>query len=239
MSIRANLRKIYIYKFLSEFYLIVQASYALAVLLLEVPSGYLSDRIGRKHTLILGALFFPIGIGVYMLGSVIWHFILAEIFIAGANSMRSGCDSALIYDTLLMMKQESEYKKYVCLLSPGRPPCPHFTGTAVSGQPHFRLGDAARCSCSYRTGAAKASGRPSFPLVLDHINRDITSDIRATVISVSYMSGSVLYVLMAPLFGHLVDRTSLSAAFFSLGAFFLAAAVLLLLTWQKLRRQDR
>ncbi|MCJ7682271.1 MAG: MFS transporter, partial [Candidatus Aminicenantes bacterium] len=132
MSIRANLRKIYIYKFLSEFYLIVpilipfyksnglnttqifivQASYALAVLLLEVPSGYLSDRIGRKHTLILGALFFPIGIGVYMLGSVVWHFILAEVFIAGANSMRSGCDSALIYDTLLMMKQESEYKKY-------------------------------------------------------------------------------------------------------------------------------
>jgi predicted MFS family arabinose efflux permease len=79
----------------------------------------------------------------------------------------------------------------------------------------------------------------SFPIVLDHINRDITSDIRATVISVSYMSGSILYVLMAPLFGQLIDRTSLSTAFYSLGAFFLAGAVLLLLTWQKLRRQDR
>ena len=79
-NVRANLWKLYAYKFISEFYLIVpvlipyymahglsstqvftiQAAYALAVLLLEVPSGYLADVAGRKTTLILGAAAMPI-----------------------------------------------------------------------------------------------------------------------------------------------------------------------------------
>jgi len=73
MNLRANLWKIYSYKFISEFYLIVpilipyyksnllnsaqiftiQAAYALSILLMEVPSGYLADVIGRKKTLFL------------------------------------------------------------------------------------------------------------------------------------------------------------------------------------------
>ncbi|MGB6340698.1 MAG: hypothetical protein WBF32_13080 [Candidatus Aminicenantaceae bacterium] len=72
-ALRANLWKIYSYKFISEFYLIVpilipyyrsnllnstqiftiQAAYAFSILLLEVPSGYLADVIGRKKTLFL------------------------------------------------------------------------------------------------------------------------------------------------------------------------------------------
>ncbi len=76
-GVRTNLWKLYAYKFISEFYLVVpilipyyvshglsstqvftiQAAYALAVLLLEVPSGYLADVIGRRATLILGTCF--------------------------------------------------------------------------------------------------------------------------------------------------------------------------------------
>ncbi|MDH4220703.1 MAG: MFS transporter, partial [Candidatus Aminicenantes bacterium] len=131
-DIRANLWKIYIYRFLSEFYLIVpilipyyesnhlnstqiftiQASYALSVLILEIPSGYLADVIGRKKTLILGAFFLPVGIAVYAFTSSFYTFILAEFIVAVGNSMRSGCDSAFIYDTLIQLKEESEYKKF-------------------------------------------------------------------------------------------------------------------------------
>ena len=131
-NIRSNLWKIYTYRFLNEFWLVlpilipyyeanrlnstqiftIQAAYALSILLLEIPSGYLADVIGRKKTLILGACFLPVGIGVYVFTHSFVTFILAEFIIAIGNSMRSGCDSALIYDTLIQLKEESEYKKF-------------------------------------------------------------------------------------------------------------------------------
>ncbi len=131
-SLRANLWKLYAYKFISEFYLVIpilipyyvshglsstqvftiQATYALAVLLLEVPSGYLADVAGRKTTLILGAVFMPLGLAVYAFTGRFLTFVLAEALIAVANSMRSGCESALIYDTLLELKEAEQYKKY-------------------------------------------------------------------------------------------------------------------------------
>ena len=131
-ALKSNLWKIYIYKFLSEFYLIVpilipyyesngltktqvftvQASYALAVLLLEIPSGYLADVIGRRKTLILGAIGLPLGLFIYVSSSTFLMFVLAEFVVAVANSMRSGCESAFIYDTLIQMKAESDYTKY-------------------------------------------------------------------------------------------------------------------------------
>jgi len=131
MSLQANLWKLYIYKFLSEFYLLapilipyytanglnstqiftVQAAYAFSILLFEIPSGYLADVIGRKKTMIIGSMLLPAGIGIYALTGSFGAFLLAEFVIAAANSMRSGCDSALLYDSLLVMEKESQYKK--------------------------------------------------------------------------------------------------------------------------------
>jgi MFS family permease len=131
-NIRANLWKIYAYKLLSEFWVIVpilipyyqsnnlnktqiftiQAAYALSILIMEIPSGYLADVIGRRRTLILGAIFMPVGIGVYVFTHSFTFFLIAEFIIAVGNSMRSGCDSALIYDTLIQIKEESEYKRF-------------------------------------------------------------------------------------------------------------------------------
>lgn len=131
-NIRSNLWKMYVYKLLSDFYLIVpiiipfyksnhlstteifivQSAYCLGVLLLEIPSGYFSDVMGRKKTLVLGAFFLPIGLGIYAISTHFFEFILAELILAIANSMRSGTDSALIYDTLLQLKEESLYEKF-------------------------------------------------------------------------------------------------------------------------------
>jgi MFS family permease len=91
---------------------IVQSAYCLGVLLLEIPSGYFSDVMGRKKTLILGAFFLPIGLGIYAISTHFTGFILAELILSIANSMRSGTDSALIYDTLLQLKEDSLYEKF-------------------------------------------------------------------------------------------------------------------------------
>jgi MFS family permease len=44
--------------------MILQAVYSVAIVVLEVPSGYLADVIGRRKTLILGAMFLELS-GLY------------------------------------------------------------------------------------------------------------------------------------------------------------------------------
>lgn len=91
---------------------IVQAIYATSLLIFEIPSGYLSDVIGRKNTLILGSIALPPGLCIYAFSYGLVGFAVAEIILGIAGSMRSGTDSALIYDTLIQMQRESEYKKF-------------------------------------------------------------------------------------------------------------------------------
>jgi hypothetical protein len=127
----ANVPKIYAFKFLSDFlvmvpvivpfykscgltvteFMIVQSVYSVSALLLEIPSGYLADALGRKRALVLGAAFFPTGLAVYALSSSFWPFCLGELLLAVSVSLRSGADSALVYDTLLEFGREAEYKR--------------------------------------------------------------------------------------------------------------------------------
>ncbi|MBN2346172.1 MAG: hypothetical protein JXO51_07250, partial [Candidatus Aminicenantes bacterium] len=68
----------------------------------------------------------------------------------------------------------------------------------------------------------------AYPVLLERLNLAIGSDVRATVLSLAGMAGSVTFILISPLFGSLVDAASLSTAFVALGIFFLVAGVWLL-----------
>lgn len=131
-NVSSNLWKLGAYKFLGDFLviapiiipfyqayglnatqiLVVQAAFSLAMLLFEVPSGYFSDVAGRRRTLLLGALFYPVGMLVYAVSQSFWQFIVAEVILAFAYSMRSGTDSALLYDSLQQLGRTDEYRKY-------------------------------------------------------------------------------------------------------------------------------
>jgi MFS family permease len=384
MDIRANLWKIYVYKFISEFYLIVpilipyyksnllnstqiftiQAAYALSILLMEVPSGYLADVIGRKKTLILGAIFMPVGLAVYVFTSSFFAFILAEFIIAIGNSMRSGCDSAFIYDTAVQLKAESEYKKYegrsafytrigtalssvlgglaallslnlpfyinigtsllmlplaLALIEPKRDVLKSknplkdilqicrfsfanpqlrllmffsalILSTGIIGiWSYFLYYESLGISVGYfgilfavfqlssAVGSRNAHSLEkifgikkslllvmlsgcfflllgkiqsplmilliflnaflwgfSYPLILDQMNRLIKSETRATVLSIANMTGSLSYVILAPLFGQLVDRLSLTKSYIIMGIYFLAFGAIALIKFHRL-----
>ena len=47
--------------------MILQGVYSLMVALMEIPSGYLADVFGRKHTLTLGAILAFIGFLILMM----------------------------------------------------------------------------------------------------------------------------------------------------------------------------
>jgi MFS family permease len=91
--------------------MILQSIFAISIVLLEVPTGYFADVFGRKKSLMYSGYFLFFAILSYGLGSNFYHFLIAEIFWAFGNSLISGSDSALVYDTLKDLKQEKDYKK--------------------------------------------------------------------------------------------------------------------------------
>jgi hypothetical protein len=309
------------------------------------------------------------GLAIYVFTGSFFTFILAEFIIAVGNSMRSGCDSAFIYDTAIELKAESEYKKYE-----GRSAFYTRIGTAISSvlggiaallslnlpfyinigtsllmlplalalvepkrdtlksknplrdilqicrfsfaNPQLRLlmlfsalilstgiigiwsyflyYESLGISVGYfgilfavfqlssAVGSRKAHSLEkilgvkkifhsvlfigcvflllgkiqspymipllfinaflwglSYPLFLDQMNRLIKSETRATVLSIANMTGSFSYVILAPIFGQVVDRLSLPISHMILGIYFLIFGVIALFTFSRLFPQNK
>ena len=92
--------------------MILQAAYSVAIVVLEIPSGYLADVIGRKKTLIIGAVFGILGFMTYSLSFGFVGFLIAEIILGIGQSCVSGADSAMLYDSLLDKGKEQAYTRY-------------------------------------------------------------------------------------------------------------------------------
>ena len=132
MSYKSNIWKMYVFKFLSHFFLIsgilvpfftdwggisfmqimiLQSIFVFSVFILEVPTGAVADYLGRKTSLILGAFSVGIAALVYSTYPNFWIFVLGEVLWALGVALMSGADQALIYDSLKKIKQEKISKK--------------------------------------------------------------------------------------------------------------------------------
>ena len=74
----------------------LKAVYSIAIVLLEIPSGYLADVLGRKKTLIIGAFLGFFGFVIYDFSFGFWGFLIAELTLGLGQSLISGADSALL-----------------------------------------------------------------------------------------------------------------------------------------------
>ena len=91
--------------------LLLQSFFSIAIIIFEIPSGYFSDVIGRKITIILGSLISVLGFFIYSFSFSFLGFLVAELLLGLGASFISGTDSAMIYDTLLQINRENEYTK--------------------------------------------------------------------------------------------------------------------------------
>ncbi len=89
----------------------LSAIYYLSVFVLEVPSGYFSDRFGRKVTLLLAAFSMIIANSCFILGGSFAWFAVAQFFLAAGIAMQSGTDTAFHYDSLKVLGREHEYQQ--------------------------------------------------------------------------------------------------------------------------------
>ncbi|WDP91666.1 MAG: MFS transporter [Desulfobacter sp.] len=90
---------------------LLKAAYSFAIVVLEVPSGYLGDVWGRKNTLILGSVLGFMGFALYCVATGFWAFFVCEIVLGAGQSFISGSDSALLYDSLQAAGNDKAYLK--------------------------------------------------------------------------------------------------------------------------------
>ncbi|MDY0200750.1 MAG: MFS transporter [Bacteroidales bacterium] len=90
----------------------LQAIYSVAIVVLEIPSGYFADALGRKNTLIIGSVLGFLGYFVYSFSFGFWGFLIAEVVLGMGQSLISGADSAMLYDTLLQHNSQNDYMKH-------------------------------------------------------------------------------------------------------------------------------
>lgn len=78
----------------------------------ELPTGLLSDYVGRKKTVVLGSIAGLLAVIFYAIGINFWILAIGSIFAGLARSFYSGNNSALLHESLREYSQESEYAKY-------------------------------------------------------------------------------------------------------------------------------
>lgn len=85
----------------------VQAIFGLSVVLLEVPTGYVSDLVGRRGCLILAGVLHGIAFSLLVFVRGFWGVVIFEVVAALGVCLFSGTDVALLYDSLEALGQES------------------------------------------------------------------------------------------------------------------------------------
>ena len=92
--------------------LLLQGIFSIAMVVMEYPSGYVSDRLGYRVALTMASLLGMVGWGIYTVAGSFGQVLAAEILLGISLSFISGSDSALLYETLKAEGQEQYYARH-------------------------------------------------------------------------------------------------------------------------------
>ena len=91
---------------------LLQAIYSVSVAVMEIPSGYMADIVGRRTTLILGSILGLSGYIIYSFSYSLSSFLCAEIILGIGGSFISGADSAMLFDSLAAVRRKHRYLQF-------------------------------------------------------------------------------------------------------------------------------
>ncbi len=96
--------------------MLLEGIYYFSVVLIELPTGYASDRLGRKQMLVLSAASAVLAYSLFALADSFWTFAAAQVAFALSISCNSGSDTSWHHDTLKAMDRESEFMERESLI---------------------------------------------------------------------------------------------------------------------------
>ncbi len=85
---------------------VLQAWFLFWVFMLEIPTGVVADKFGRKISVALGSILFAADMLFFGLSSNYYLLFAAEFLGAVGMTLISGADQALLYDSLIVMNEE-------------------------------------------------------------------------------------------------------------------------------------
>lgn len=88
--------------------ILLAAIFDLSTVILEVPSGYFSDYLGRRLTLIIGMIASAAGCLLLFGSSSFIVFAVAQVLLGAGGAFVSGTDTALLYDSLAEEGRQDE-----------------------------------------------------------------------------------------------------------------------------------
>lgn len=91
--------------------MVLQSIAAVSVVIFEVPTGAVADKIGRKFSIIFGSSLWGLSLFIYIVGKNFYIFAIAEIIFSLGATFKSGADIALIYDSLKALNREKEFQR--------------------------------------------------------------------------------------------------------------------------------
>lgn len=98
---------------MTEFFLI-QSCFSLAVVIVEIPSGYFADLYGRRTTLLFAAILSGIGFTYLFFAKELWQFYIYELIIGSSMAMATGTDFAILFDSVTEDLKDPETKNFLC-----------------------------------------------------------------------------------------------------------------------------
>lgn len=93
--------------------LYLQAAFIVLLGLLQAPTGYLADQVGRKSCIVAGTLVWTGGLVLYALGEYLWAFVAAELVLGVGSALIAGADIALVRDSLEELGEPLLYRRVI------------------------------------------------------------------------------------------------------------------------------
>ena len=92
-------------------FFLIESAYALVVLLMEVPTGVISDRVSRKWSLVAASLVGMPVVPIIILSDS-FSVVLGAMAVGGVSTaLVSGTDVAMLYDTLCALGREDDFQQ--------------------------------------------------------------------------------------------------------------------------------
>lgn len=83
----------------------------IAGFLLEIPSGYISDKLGHKQALVLSRIALILSTLFFLFANSLFFLVLGSIFLSIGQAFISGTGSAFMHETLRGLGKEKDYAK--------------------------------------------------------------------------------------------------------------------------------
>lgn len=79
---------------------LLQGVFGGALILFDVPAGYLADLFGRRRALLFGSIVSLLGFQLLWMGETFFDFLIYEFILGFGLSLQSGADVAILYSSL-------------------------------------------------------------------------------------------------------------------------------------------